>query len=437
VGRDFGRLRQRKDGRWFIQLGRFGRIYSARGTRFESEEDADYVLKAIRTAVSEGTPKRQAVDRWLPASSEAHRVNQWLARWLERMRDLERAGERSREYLDELDRWCHKSGHIEEFWGRRSVHEITYAGLEEWGRWLTRRKLSAKTRHNVMAALHSFLGWLRLSGEIAVLPPFPWPKYAEHAPRLLSAEAQGRVLDAIPMPRRGIYLALALLGLRPSEAIRLRVADYQPGDLGWLTVRRTKNGEVKRLPVPDALAEWIFVQVPREARLEGAPLFRLPYPGRGRRPAGPWSQTSLRRDWRAACAAVGEQAKLYEGTKHSTATDLLRSGVQERTIQMLLGHRDARSTRRYARLADQALVEAIRRRKCGSNVAPAKTGLANSWNQRGNGGGGGNRTRGNWELPPVISATYAAPKCPSKTPPLAEPGPFPSLPSGSLPRPEI
>ena len=29
-----------RDGRWFIRLGRFGRIYSARGTRFESEEDA-------------------------------------------------------------------------------------------------------------------------------------------------------------------------------------------------------------------------------------------------------------------------------------------------------------------------------------------------------------------------------------------------------------
>src|SRR6516225_4727237 len=105
-----------------------------------------------------------------------------------------------------------------------------------------------------MAALHSFLGWLRLLGEIALVPPFPWPKYAEHAARLLSGEAQGRVLQAIPEERRGIFLALALLGLGPSEAIRLRVADYQPGDPGWLTVRKTKN-EVKRLPVPDELAE--------------------------------------------------------------------------------------------------------------------------------------------------------------------------------------
>jgi hypothetical protein len=47
------------------------------------------------------------------------------------MRDLERSGERCREYLDELERWCKKGGHVEDYWGQRSVNEITYAGLEE------------------------------------------------------------------------------------------------------------------------------------------------------------------------------------------------------------------------------------------------------------------------------------------------------------------
>jgi len=378
LGRDFGRLRKRKDGRWFIQLGRFGRVYSAHGKRFETEEDADYVLKAIRTAVSEGTPKRQAVDRWLPASSEVHRIGQWLGRWLERMRDLERSGERSRAYLAELERWCRKGGHVEGYWRGRSVHEITYAGLEEWGRWLARRKLSAKTRHNVFGALHSFLGWLRLSDEIRTLPPFPWPKWQEHTPRLLSGATQARVLQAIPEDRRGVFLAMALLGLRPSEAVRLRTTDYDAGDPGWISVRQTKNRDAKRLPVPDELADWIEEHVPRDARLTGAPLFELPYCGHGRYPAGPWCKKALEREWRAACASVGVTSKLYEGTKHSTATDLLRSGVQERTIQALLGHRDMRSTRRYARLADEAIVEAIRRR--GSNVAPANLRSENHWN---------------------------------------------------------
>jgi len=58
---------------------------------------------------------------------------------------------------------------------------------------------------------------------------------------------------------------------------------------------------------------------------------------------------------------VGISCPLYSGTKHTRATDLLLHGVPERVIQALLGHQDVRSTRRYAALADSALVEAIRR----------------------------------------------------------------------------
>ena len=52
---------------------------------------------------------------------------------------------------------------------------------------------------------------------------------------------------------------------------------------------------------------------------------------------------------------------LYEGTKHSFATDAIRRGVPERHLQTFLGHASIESTRRYARLADNALVEVLRR----------------------------------------------------------------------------
>jgi len=97
----------------------------------------------------------------------------------------------------------------------------------------------------------------------------------------------------------------------------------------------------------------------------------------------------MHRVWKAACVATGVEISLYEGTKHSRATDLLRQGVTERVLQALLGHRDARSTRRYARLADEALVDAIRPR-CGSPAKPAEKAAEESG---GRGGGGGNRTR--------------------------------------------
>ena len=60
-------------------------------------------------------------------------------------------------------------------------------------------------------------------------------------------------------------------------------------------------------------------------------------------------------------AGVGD-ISLYEGCKHSFATDAHARGVPERNLQAILGHADARSTRRYARLQGNALVEVLRPR---------------------------------------------------------------------------
>jgi hypothetical protein len=56
---------------------------------------------------------------------------------------------------------------------------------------------------------------------------------------------------------------------------------------------------------------------------------------------------------------------LYEGTKHTMATDAIRRGVPERALQRFLGHASVLSTRRYARLAEHALVEVLRPAKAG------------------------------------------------------------------------
>jgi hypothetical protein len=51
---------------------------------------------------------------------------------------------------------------------------------------------------------------------------------------------------------------------------------------------------------------------------------------------------------------------MYEGTKHAFATDAVRLRVPKERIQKFLGHADARSTDRYAKLADAALLDVLR-----------------------------------------------------------------------------
>ena len=95
--------------------------------------------------------------------------------------------------------------------------------------------------------------------------------------------------------------------------------------------------------------------VERDARLRGEVLF--PNPRTGRR----WAHKSLQRVWaRALKEAQLPHVPLYEGTKHSFATDAIRRGVPERLLQKFLGHAHPESTRRYARLADAALVQVLR-----------------------------------------------------------------------------
>ena len=119
----------------------------------------------------------------------------------------------------------------------------------------------------------------------------------------------------------------------------------------------TKTRRQRTLPIPPELEEWIERHVDPTDRLQAAPLFLHP---RMRRRWGHWS---VRDTWLAAAREVGITVGLYEGTKHSRATQWLEDGVPERTIQDVLGHSDVRSTRRYARLGKGALVELMGRRR--------------------------------------------------------------------------
>ena len=108
--------------------------------------------------------------------------------------------------------------------------------------------------------------------------------------------------------------------------------------------------------MPGVLQDWISRHVPGTRRLEDGPLFQNPRSGQR------YAPSSLRRIWVRACRVVGiEGVSLYEGTKHSMATDAIRRGVSEPgPPNTFLGHADVRSTRRYARLSDGALVSVLR-----------------------------------------------------------------------------
>jgi len=359
------RLRSNGKPQWRVDFGRYGKVHGLGGEGFESEAQAHNVLRAVQGEVARGTPKQQAVERWLPRSSATHRVERWLGLWLDDLRAQVETGERSPSYLRELERWSRPGPHgYLAALRSHSVHDLDFAALRAWQAALP---LRGKSAWNVVAGLSAFLGWLAKREVIPKKPTIPWPRYDEHVPSIVRPEVQDRILGAIPEPARGVFLAMALLGLRHSEAWVLDGLDYRDGRL-WIRkarkgrtlsspLRAPKNRRPRVLPVPAELAEWIARQVPAERLLEGGVLFPNPHTG------GAWTPTSFRRAWEAACTAAKLPAlKAYETLRHSTATEWMRGGATEREVRDLLGHRTGHATPRYARLADERLAEVVKRR---------------------------------------------------------------------------
>lgn len=365
-----GKVRKRKTatgkGRWFVDLRPFGQIYSVPGSGpIETKKQAVRILRHVQGELSRNKSLDEILAVYVPISSKPLRIETQLATWMEHRREQEKAGDLSPTYLRELERYSRVGGHFS-WWCDRSVLEITAATLDDWELWLRQRErtLSAKTRRNVLGAFRAFMSWLHRRRLLKEMPPMPVIRVAEHSPALITLDTQDAILNAISEPARGIFLAMARLGIRPSEARALDALDYAEG---WLTIskatkggngkapiRGTKTGKVRRLPVPPELAAWLAAHPSRGSAFNPrVPLFRNP---KGQTDAQRWHHSALDEVWRRACKRAGVPVVgLYEGTKHAFATDAAGRGVQGMLIQRFLGHSDIRSTQRYAKLADAAL----------------------------------------------------------------------------------
>jgi integrase len=372
-----GRVRERRTPagkiRYFLDFGKFGRIYLGRdalGTwELETREQAEHLLARIRLRVEDGRPAEVVLDTIRPRARLT--VEDRARAWLESKRREAAAGRITDRSLVEIE------GHVAHHWARWAEmppSEVNAGALEDWATELQGGGLAPSTTRNVLALFHSFFVWLRKREELATVPPFPRVEVPERSPRLLSREEQSAVLAALAEDRRGVYLALADAALRPNEARALYVEDVRPD--GWLTIRRaakgplsgspigsTKTRRVRTVPlVSDRLALWLQAHPPRPS----LPPLLFPSP----RGDGMWGQQSMNVAWQAACRRAGVQpVPLREGTRHSTATWLREQGVGLEDVQQLLGHVDAKNTARYARPRPAGLIRLADRAR-GANLAP-------------------------------------------------------------------
>jgi len=370
---NLGRVRQRRRGDliiYYVDLRPHGRVFSVPSPTgpipIRDRALAERVLESIRSAVAGGKTLPQSLAPWLSRVAPEMRFAARYAVWLERQDQRVATGELSADYVRELRRYSKDYllplAHL-------PVGDLSYRHLEELDADLVRRGLSPASRRHVLAALRGFMRWLRKLGDLHAVPEIPTVTVTPPDPRLLTAAQQRAVLDAIPEARRGIFLALAHHGLRPGEAARLDVVDYDfAAGVIQLRPRKAKTRQARAIPCSPELRAWIVAHAKPAGRLQGAALFQNP---RGRSDAKRWTLDALEDTWRAAASAAAvPDVPLYCGTKHSSATAARRAGVALETIQHALGHADRRSTERYARAATLAPVEVLQPAPVVADLSP-------------------------------------------------------------------
>jgi len=175
--------------------------------------------------------------------------------------------------------------------------------------------------------------------------------------RFLSEEEEAALLPVCSPALQRIVAAGLFTGFRPQELTSLRVEDV---DLqrALLTVAAcfSKNGESRTIPMGERLKPIL-----QEALAERGDAMTVFTTVKGQ----PWTSTNFGMVLRLACLRAGIEPCGPHTLRHTFASRLIMAGIDLRTVQELLGHKDIKMTLRYAHLSPnhkRAAIETLERR---------------------------------------------------------------------------
>jgi integrase/recombinase XerD len=220
----------------------------------------------------------------------------------------------------------------------------------------TDRKLEAVSVAQQLSALRFF--FLKTLKRPWMVEDMPVPKKPIRLPDILSPEEVERLIQSAGSPLHRIcILAPYATGMRREELVRLKIEHVDSARM-LIHIRQGKGKKDRDVMLsPRLLVElrdyWRSANPKPETYL---------FPSKGARPNADLPMTA-KSVWDAvheAAARAGLEKRVHPHTlRHCFATHLLESGVDLRTIQLLLGHADLKTTSRYLHLSERHLKAAV------------------------------------------------------------------------------
>lgn len=278
--------------------------------------------------------------------------------------EVERTAERFGDYI-KLERACSentKRAYLSDLaiwtaWCSRNSRDPLDVAPDAVSRFLMEAGIEGRKKsslHRLGAVLRSFAKFLQYDGVTDKAPRLvPLGAREEKLPEILNENEIQRIInaceDGTPLGKRDrAYIELAYgAGMRASELCGLRLRDLDPG--GGILYARGKGDKERVIPYIGAVRRVVDEYI-REYRpaldKKGAEWLFLSRSGRQLHRETLWVILHKR----GLAAGVPAKRLHPHVLRHTFATHLLRGGMDQRTLQELLGHSSITTTEKYTHL---------------------------------------------------------------------------------------
>ena len=278
--------------------------------------------------------------------------------------ELERTAERFGDYI-RLERACSentKRAYLSDLsiwtaWCRRNERSPLDVAADAVSRFLLEAKIEgrkASSRQRLGAVMRSFAKFLQYDGMTDKVPRLPpLPAREEKLPEILNENEIQRIINACEDgtalgKRDRAYIELAYgAGMRASELCGLRLRDLDP--TSGILYARGKGDKERAIPYMGAprraVEEYISEYRPQLDKNKAEWLF-LSRSGKQLHRETLWVIMHKR----GAAAGVPAKRLHPHVLRHTFATVLIRNGMDQRTLQELLGHSSIMTTEKYTHL---------------------------------------------------------------------------------------